>query len=277
MSSMKGIWEYLMQRDDIMASMADSANFMYKDATPLVNPVSAPELEPPFRIVRSAAAIIFQGLSLVAVAGLSFVLPAVSSESNRSPTDAYSVILYAHTCLWASMTLIDSYLRHQHNILHCSGYIYYYQLTRRLRRANVYIVSAGSTMLLLLSVLVDNYCHDRGSCPGSPLKPVHYIQILLTLETVLALPFLLKYLVMTLNFHKNKYKPDSLHDELLLSFMHSQSSAGDLGFRDDNYFEDVLEKQSDMIRYLKKYNAFLGRKILNLSVELNNFRAHTSC
>ncbi|KAH7944906.1 hypothetical protein HPB49_001687 [Dermacentor silvarum] len=77
--------------------------------------------------------------------------------------------------------------------------------------------------------------------------------------------------LMTLNFHKNKHKLDSLHDELLLSFMHSQSSAGDLGFRDDNYFEDVLEKQSDMIRYLKKYNAFLGRKILNLSVELNNF------
>lgn len=267
----------LADHETFEASTADSVNFMYKDATPLVNPVSAPELEPPFRIVRSSAAIIFQGLSLVAVAGLSFVLPAVSSGSNRSPTDAYSVILYTHTCLWVTMILIDCYLRHQHNILHCSGYIYYYQLTRRLRRANVYIVSAGSTLLLLLSVLVDNYCHDREACPGSPLKPVNYIQILLTLETVLALPFLIKYLVMTLNFHKNKYKLDSLHDELLLSFMHSQSSAGDLGFRDDNYFEDVLEKQSDMIRYLKKYNAFLGRKILNLSVELNNFRSHTSC
>ncbi|KAH7944905.1 hypothetical protein HPB49_001686 [Dermacentor silvarum] len=49
-------------------------------------------------------------------------------------------------------------------------------------------------MLLLLSVLVDNYCHDRGACPGSSLKPVNYIQILLTLETILALPFLIKYL-----------------------------------------------------------------------------------
>lgn len=274
---MKGVWEYLMQREDITASVADSVNFMYKDATPLVNPVSAPELEPPFRIVTSSAAIAFQGLSLVAVTALSFFLPLVSSESSRSPTDAYSVVLYAHVCLWAVMMLIDCYLRHQHNILHCSGYIYFYQLTRRLRRANVYIVSAGSTMLLLLSVLVDNYCHDRGACPGSPLKPVHYVQILVTLETLLALPFLVKYLVMTLNFHKNKYKLDSLHDELLLSFMHSQTSVGDLGFRDDTYFEDVLEKQSDMIRYLKRYNAFLGRKILNLSVELNNFRSHASC
>lgn len=267
----------LADHETFEASTAESVNFMYKDATPLVNPVSAPELEPPFRVVRSSAAIIFQGLSLVAVAVLSFVLPAVSSDSSRSPTDAYSVLLYTHTCLWLTTMLTDCYLRHQHNILHCSGYIYYYQLTRRLRRANVYIVSGGSTMLLLLSVLVDNYCHDRAACPGSPLKPFHYIQILVTLEAVLALPFLLKYLVMTLNFHKNKHIVDSLHDELLLSFLHSQTSAGDLGFRDDNYFEDVLEKQSDMIRYLKKYNAFLGRKILNLSVELNNFRSHTSC
>uniref|UniRef100_A0A131XLJ1 Transmembrane protein 192 n=1 Tax=Hyalomma excavatum TaxID=257692 RepID=A0A131XLJ1_9ACAR len=267
----------LADHETFEASVADNVNFMYKDATPLVNPVSAPELEPPFRVAASSAAIAFQGLSLVAVAALSFFLPLVSSESSRSPTDAYSIILYAHVCLWAAMMLMDCYLRHQHNILHCSGYIYYYQLTRRLRRANVYIVSAGSTMLLLLSVLVDNYCHDRGACPGSPLKPVHYIQILVTLETLLALPFLFKYLVLTLNFHKNKYKLDSLHDELLLSFMHSQSSVGDLGFRDDTYFEDVLEKQSDMIRYLKKYNAFLGRKILNLSVELNNLRSHVVC
>ncbi|KAH7952238.1 hypothetical protein HPB52_020343 [Rhipicephalus sanguineus] len=233
----------LADHETFEASMADSVNFMYKDATPLVNPVSAPELEPPFRIVTSSVAIAFQGLSLVAVAALSFLLPLLSSENSRSPTDAYSVVLYAHVCLWAVMMLLDCYLRHQHNILHCSGYIYYYQLTRRLRRAN----------------------------------PVHYIQILVALETLLALPFLVKYFVMTLNFHKNKHKMASLHDELLLSFMHSQSSVGDLGFRDDTYFEDVLEKQSDMIRYLKKYNAFLGRKILNLSVELNNFRSHASC
>lgn len=37
--------------------------------------------------------------------------------------------------------------------------------------------------------------------------------------------------VMTVNFHKNKSRPDIEHDELLLSFMHSQSSAGDVGFR----------------------------------------------
>lgn len=259
------------------STAADSVNFLYKDATPLVNPCSAPDLEPPFRIVATSGAIIFQALSLVALVVLSFVLPALPGGDGRSPDDAYSVLLYTHSCLWVAMMLIDCYLHRQHSILHCCGYISFYQLTKRLRRANVYIVSGGSVMLVLLAVLVDNYCHDRGACPGSPLKPIHYVQILLVLEALMALPFLLKYLVMTVNFHKNKYRLDMQHDELLLSFMHSQSSVGDLGFRDDTYLEDIVEKQSDMIRYLKKYNAFLGRKILNLSVELNNFRSHTSC
>uniref|UniRef100_A0A023GJT7 Transmembrane protein 192 n=1 Tax=Amblyomma triste TaxID=251400 RepID=A0A023GJT7_AMBTT len=265
----------LSNHETFEASTADSVSFMYKDATPLVNPCSAPDLEPPFRIVATSGVIIFQALSLVVLVVLSFVLPSIVDSSG--PGDAYSVLLYTHCCLWAAMMLIDCYLHRQHSILHCCGYISFYQLTKRLRRANVYIMSAGSTMFVLLAVLVDNYCHDRGACPGSPLKPIHYMQILLTLEALVAFPFLLKYLVMTVNFHKNKYRLDVQHDELLLSFMHSQSSVGDLGFRDDTYLEDIVEKQSDMIRYLKKYNAFLGRKILNLSVELNNFRSHTSC
>lgn len=48
-------------------------------------------------------------------------------------------------------------------------------------------------------------------------------------------------------------------------------------FRDGTYLEDIVEKQSDMIRYLKKYNAFLGRKILSLSIEVNNLRPLATC
>lgn len=269
----------LADHDTFEASTVESVNFMYKDATPLVNPCSAAaDLEPPFRIVATSGAIIFEVLSLVSLVVLSFALPTFLDGSSRSPGDAYSVLLYSHTGLWAVMVLVDCYLRRQHSILHCTGYISFYQLTKSLRRATVYIVSAGSSMLVVLAVLVDNYCHDRtAACPPSMLQPIHYVQILLALEALVALPFLLKYLVMTLNFHKNKHRPDVQHDELLLSFMHSQSSVGDLGFRDGTYLEDIVEKQSDMIRYLKKYNAFLGRKILSLSVEVNNLRPLATC
>ncbi|XP_077557477.1 transmembrane protein 192-like isoform X2 [Haemaphysalis longicornis] len=271
----------LADHETFEASTAESVNFMYKDATPLVNPCTATaDLEPPFRIVATSGAIIFEVLSLVGLVVLSLALPSVldGGGGGRSPGDAYSVLLYTHTALWGLMMLLDCYLRRQHSILYCTGYISFYQLTKRLRRATVYVVSAGSSMLVVLAVLVDNYCHDRSAaCPSSVLQPIRYVQILLALEALVALPFLLKYLVMTLNFHKNKHRSDVQHDELLLSFMHSQSSVGDLGFRDGTYLEDIVEKQSDMIRYLKKYNAFLGRKILSLSIEVNNLRPLATC
>lgn len=38
--------------------------------------------------------------------------------------------------------------------------------------------------------------------------------------------------------------------------------------RDEDYLDDVLEKQADLIRYLKEHNAHLGRKILKLTSQL---------
>ncbi|KAH9368245.1 hypothetical protein HPB48_011565 [Haemaphysalis longicornis] len=120
---------------------------MYKDATPLVNPCTATaDLEPPFRIVATSGAIIFEVLSLVGLVVLSLALPSVldGGGGGRSPGDAYSVLLYTHTALWGLMMLLDCYLRRQHSILYCTGYISFYQLTKRLRRATVYVVSAES-------------------------------------------------------------------------------------------------------------------------------------
>ncbi len=42
----------------------------------------------------------------------------------------------------------------------------------------------------------------------------------------------------------------------------------DLCCRDEDYLDDVLEKQADLIRYLKEHNAHLGRKILKLTSQL---------
>ena len=43
-------------------------------------------------------------------------------------------------------------------------------------------------------------------------------------------------------------------------------------FRDEDYLDEVLEKQADMIRYLKQHNSNLGKKILKLTTELNKRR-----
>ncbi|CAN7982456.1 unnamed protein product [Ixodes hexagonus] len=267
----------LADHETFEASTADSVNFLIRDSAPLINPCCSPDLEPPFKGVATAGVIIFQILSLLSLVALSFILPGIVGDDGRGPHDAYTILQYLHACLWAIMLLVDCYLRKQHNILTCNGYIHFYQVTKRLRRVNIYVFSAGCAVLSVTAVVMDNYCPERKACSGAPLTAVNYLQILFVIEAVAALPFLAKYLGMTINFHKNKCRPDIQHDELLLSYMQSQSLGGDLGFRDGSFLEDIVEKQADMIRYLKKYNAFLGRKILTLSVELNRCKSQPSC
>ncbi|XP_064471838.1 transmembrane protein 192-like isoform X3 [Ornithodoros turicata] len=209
----------LMDHDMLEVANGDDININGRDATTLVSPDVIFDTEPPFKSAATAAVIIFQLLCIVALLVAAGTLPYVTAP-DRSPDDAYSILQYCHVCIWAIMIITNQYLHREHNILNCSGYIRFYQKTKKMRKATMFIFSSA----------------------------------------------------MTLNFHRNKFKQDTQHDEVLLSFLHSQSSVADIGFRDGTVLEDIIEKQSDMIKYLKKYNAFLGKKILNLSIELSRLR-----
>ena len=45
--------------------------------------------------------------------------------------------------------------------------------------------------------------------------------------------------------------------------------------RDEDYLDEVLEKQADLIRYLKQHNANLGRKIVKLTQDMNDYKAQS--
>lgn len=69
--------------------------------------------------------------------------------------------------------------------------------------------------------------------------------------------------------------PDVAQDEMISSFMQN-SGTSEIGFRDENYSDQVLEKQADMIRYLKQHNSQLGRRILALTAENNALKSQIS-
>ncbi|XP_064471836.1 transmembrane protein 192-like isoform X1 [Ornithodoros turicata] len=261
----------LMDHDMLEVANGDDININGRDATTLVSPDVIFDTEPPFKSAATAAVIIFQLLCIVALLVAAGTLPYVTAP-DRSPDDAYSILQYCHVCIWAIMIITNQYLHREHNILNCSGYIRFYQKTKKMRKATMFIFSSGCVLLLIAAVVIDNYCPKRDTCSPLSLRPVNYLHIVFALEAVSAVPIIVVYLAMTLNFHRNKFKQDTQHDEVLLSFLHSQSSVADIGFRDGTVLEDIIEKQSDMIKYLKKYNAFLGKKILNLSIELSRLR-----
>jgi hypothetical protein len=83
------------------------------------------------------------------------------------------------------------------------------------------------------------------------------------------------FLVITIRFNKESARPDAAQDDYLSTFTSTQSTTNEIGFRfvlnekifleikfdfvssDENYTENVLEKQADLIRYLRERNDHL--------------------
>ena len=45
--------------------------------------------------------------------------------------------------------------------------------------------------------------------------------------------------------------------------------------RDNDYLDEVLEKQADMIRYLQQHNANLGKRLMKLTAQQSRGSVHT--
>ena len=172
--------------------------------------------------------------------------------------------------------VIDRILRRQHYISRTNGYLDFYRKTRNIRRMPLMVYSGGMSMLTILLVLLYDYCSPDGStssssqCPGDlPLTKANYLQFLVSLETIIVLPILIIYLVWTVQFNRKQASPDVHQDDMLNVFMHSHEHNADVGFRDEDFLDDVLEKQADLIRYLKQHNSHLGRKLVKLTAQLS--------
>ena len=61
--------------------------------------------------------------------------------------------------------------------------------------------------------------------------------------------------------------PDVQEEEAAVGFLPAHSGS-EIGFRDETFLDEVLEKQADMIKYLKQHNVHLGKKIIHLQNQI---------
>ncbi len=109
-----------------------------------------------------------------------------------------------------------------------------------------------------------------------------YLYGILVRRNILNKNILLIFVVLTIRFNKQCAPPDATQDDLLSTFVTSQTTANEIGFRfvmkrkfficfiylkflvffrDETYRENVLEKQADLIRYLRERNEHLTRLV----------------
>lgn len=172
-----------------------------------------------------------------------------------------------HVFLWFLVLIFDRIVQHSHQKIRRRGYLKLYLRLRNIRRIPFTVYSFGIAFLLLIFTLerqLTSYLNDTA------FSFDYLIVIVAGCEVIISSFALMYYILITLKFNCNKPIPDTIGNDsdMVVPFL---SPPPDIGFsRDDETenVEELLDKQADMIRYLKAHNANLGRKI----IELQNLR-----
>ncbi|XP_023410729.1 transmembrane protein 192 isoform X2 [Loxodonta africana] len=170
-----------------------------------------------------------------------------------NPLKVQTVIILGKVILWILHILLERYIQYHHSKVRNRGYNMIYRSTRHLKRLALMVHSAGNTALLLILCI-------QHSFPEPSKLYLDFILAILALELICSLTCLLIYTVKIHKFNKAKPKPDVLEEEKIYAYPNNINS--ETGFRTISSLEEIVEKQGDIIVYLKRHNALLSKRLL---------------
>ncbi|XP_066932980.1 transmembrane protein 192-like [Clytia hemisphaerica] len=210
-------------------------------------------------LIRKFPGIIFVFLYLVIIVTfevMAFVLYNILHVELLGGLDApFAFLTVLHVGVWVLTFVYDRYLHFQHHRLRRAGYLTLYIKTKEIRKIPFMVFSIGNAALLL----VVSFQSTSGR-----RNLMLIFQITLSAEVFLILVSTFIYLGYILKFNKSKKLPDVFIQDVVSGFQDSTYS-NEVGFRDNECADDVLERQSEMIRYLRQHNMNLGKRIVSLT------------
>ncbi|GAU88192.1 hypothetical protein RvY_00936 [Ramazzottius varieornatus] len=227
-----------------------------------------------FRSVPAVPVVSFIILLVVLDVIFSFVLPVVCPVTCSGVT-AFSWISYLQIILFFAILLADSLLRRIHSASRSLGYLEFYRRTRKYRKLPVIIVATASCIFLFAAVMTEQFCPDQVRC-GAQFTRADILQIVCCLQAAVLIPLCFRYIYISRQFNKARALPDVLQDNLNTErILQSSANIGQrVGVKEEGFKENLLEKQADEILYLRKRNAFLSSRILDLTTQLNSSTGH---
>ncbi|XP_010866912.1 transmembrane protein 192 isoform X2 [Esox lucius] len=164
-----------------------------------------------------------------------------------------SVVVMSKVCVWVCVLLFTVCVQHHHSRLRSRGYLQFYRDTRTLKHLPLTIHSTGNAaMLIVISA-------DLSEAEN---LPVYLLLGVLGLELLVSMPCLLIYTVKVVKFNRERAAPDISQEEQ----SHTYSTI-ETGFREGSSLEEVVEKQADLIDYLKQHNTLLSKRLLNMTAQ----------
>lgn len=164
-------------------------------------------------------------------------------------------IVFGKVFLWGLVLLFTVCVKYHHRQARSRGYLKFYRQTHEVVHMPLVLHSGGNA--LLLWVVTAKMPEDLRT---------YLVLTILGVELLVALPCLIYYTVKVVQFNRERAAPDVSHDEHVHNFSVT-SLPTETGFREGSNLAEVVDKQADLIEYLKQHNTLLSRRLLNLTAQ----------
>lgn len=182
----------------------------------------------------------------------------------------YFRMIYIRCTFWMVTYIIDIVVKHRHSELRRQGYNDFYSKTIAVYKHLPFSIVTFWNMVILLvqTITMENGLEFPLQYQMSIKSPCDYVCIICGLEAILLGIVHGTYIVKVRYFNRIHSLPDALRDM-------EQPFIGSLGIPVENVkIADLLEKQADLIYYLKEQNSNLKRKILHINGRINKFASY---
>ncbi|XP_053985360.1 transmembrane protein 192 isoform X1 [Hylaeus volcanicus] len=190
----------------------------------------------------------------------------------KNKCDTYFIYLYLHCFYWLVVMITDHLVKAKHHMLRIHGYLDFYQSTYQHIRIPLFIASLWNVCYLLLAVIL-HHTHKvdyEAYCRSSEwLTPLNYLILLTSMELTIIVPAYVHYIKKVLRFNRLRPPPDVTREEWLSSFTQdTYAGSGEVGYRPrESNLEELIEKQADLIRYLRDYNVQLSHRMITMAMQ----------
>lgn len=241
----------------------EDSSLRMDDSNAMLDPILATEDDDGFRPLNTVPAFSLHLLASSCISLTGIILAACWEDNRRC--EAYFIMLYLRAAFWLITYLFDRFVKMRHEKLRLDGYHEFHRSTAHHRTVPLQIVSLWNTFLLAVQALIQHYYGDNFAekcLVVGFLSPIVYITLFCSLETVVLSFVHGFYIAKVVRFNRAAAAPDALQGS-------RGHSSGSLGLTQRGLSTaELLEKQADLINYLKDHNLKLNQKIMQMNAQV---------
>lgn len=232
--------------DEVLGESSTVSNSMGSDTEPILTSGGNGN----FKKLNTVAAYSVHLLISTIISFVGILLTAVWPEEKRD--EAYFIMTCLRVAFWLITFLFDHLIRKQHNELRMNGYHDFHRRMVMQNGISLNVVSAWNTVLLMVQALLHHYY--GAELWDSWFTPITCIATFQLSETLVLVTTHSCYIVKVYRFNKDTNYPDAL--------VGTNIAAGSLGLmQPGGNVAELLEKQADLIAYLKDHNQKLNQRM----------------